>query len=87
MKKVMPFVQIIKEKMKTVGVNAMNLTLDFNELDVLEKNKEYLKNTLDVSHNFLSYFSILIYVFYYIFILFISLIILTYNMRIQLQKK
>jgi len=56
MKKVMPFVQIIKQKVKTIGVNAMNLTLDFNELDVLEKNKEYLKNTLDVSHIFLFIF-------------------------------
>ncbi|XP_071570037.1 leucine--tRNA ligase, cytoplasmic [Temnothorax nylanderi] len=46
MKRVMPFVQLVKEKMETVGLSALNLTLDFNEFDVLENNKEYLKNTL-----------------------------------------
>lgn len=49
MKRVMPFVQLVKEKMGTVGVSALNLTLDFNELEVLETNKEYLMNTLEVS--------------------------------------
>ncbi|XP_018406074.1 PREDICTED: leucine--tRNA ligase, cytoplasmic [Cyphomyrmex costatus] len=46
MKRVMPFVQLIKEKMETDGLSVLNLTLDFNEFDVLEMNKEYLKNTL-----------------------------------------
>lgn len=49
MKRVMPFVQLIKQKIETIGLSALNLTLDFNEFDVLEKNKEYLKNTLGVS--------------------------------------
>lgn len=49
MKRVMPFVQLVKEKMETVGLSALNLTLDFNEFEVLEINKEYLKNTLGVS--------------------------------------
>lgn len=49
MKRVMPFVQLMKEKMEVVGLSALNLTLDFNEFDVLESNKNYLKNTLDVS--------------------------------------
>lgn len=49
MKRVMPFVQLVKEKMETVGLNALNLTLNFNEFDVLENNKEYLRNTLGVS--------------------------------------
>lgn len=49
MKRVMPFAQVVKEKAETVGLSALNLTLDFNEFDVLESNKDYLKNTLDVS--------------------------------------
>jgi len=49
MKRVMPFVQLVKEKMETVGLSALNLTLDFDEFHVLETNKEYLKNTLGVS--------------------------------------
>ncbi|XP_012534882.1 leucine--tRNA ligase, cytoplasmic [Monomorium pharaonis] len=46
MKRVMPFVQLIKEKMEIIGVSALNLSLDFNEFDVLENNKEYLQKTL-----------------------------------------
>ncbi|EGI71121.1 PREDICTED: leucine--tRNA ligase, cytoplasmic [Acromyrmex echinatior] len=48
MKRVMPFVQLVKEKMETVGLSALNLTLDFDEFHVLETNKEYLKNTLGI---------------------------------------
>lgn len=55
MKRVMPFAQVMKEKMETIGLSALNLTLDFNEFDVLESNKDYLKNTLDVSE-FLRHF-------------------------------
>lgn len=66
----MPFVQLVKEKMETVGLSALNLTLDFNEFNVLEINKEYLKNTLGVSKHhiiFFSLLSLLLYI-YYIFI-------------------
>lgn len=49
MKRVMPFVQAVKEKVETVGLSALNLTLDFDEFDVLESNKDYLKSTLGVS--------------------------------------
>ncbi|XP_018341238.1 PREDICTED: leucine--tRNA ligase, cytoplasmic [Trachymyrmex septentrionalis] len=48
MKRVMPFVQLVKEKMETVGLSALNLTLDFDEFHVLETNKQYLKNTLGI---------------------------------------
>jgi leucyl-tRNA synthetase len=49
MKRVMPFTQATREKMNIVGVQALNLTLDFDEMDVLSKSIVYLKNTLDVS--------------------------------------
>lgn len=48
LKKVMPFVQATREKINEIGLAALNLTLDFSELGVLEENKEYLKNTLEV---------------------------------------
>ncbi|RLU26189.1 hypothetical protein DMN91_002355 [Ooceraea biroi] len=54
-RRVMPFVQFVKEQMQTVGVSALNLTLDFNEADVLEKNKEYLKTTLDLENIIVKY--------------------------------
>jgi leucyl-tRNA synthetase len=44
----MPFVQMIRNKMEVVGVDALNLSLDFNEVNVLSDNKEYLRSTLDV---------------------------------------
>lgn len=49
MKKVMPFVQATREKIESIGVKAFQLTLDFDEVDVLEKNKKYIADTLDVS--------------------------------------
>ncbi|XP_039311411.1 leucine--tRNA ligase, cytoplasmic isoform X2 [Solenopsis invicta] len=48
MKRVMPFVQFVKEKMETGGLSALNLTLDFDEFAVLENNKEYLQKTLNL---------------------------------------
>ncbi|XP_058810679.1 leucine--tRNA ligase, cytoplasmic [Phymastichus coffea] len=47
-KRTMPFVQMTREKMAIVGIGALNLTLDFNEYDVLIGSKEYLRNTLDL---------------------------------------
>ncbi|KAL7300784.1 hypothetical protein TKK_0006759 [Trichogramma kaykai] len=47
-KRVMPFVQMTKEKMEAVGIGALNLTLDFSEYDVLTGSKEYLRSTLDL---------------------------------------
>ncbi|XP_071446745.1 leucine--tRNA ligase, cytoplasmic [Hetaerina americana] len=47
-KKVMPFVQAVREKMDKVGVKALSLTLEFNEMNVLQMNRTYLTNTLDL---------------------------------------
>ncbi|XP_066593462.1 leucine--tRNA ligase, cytoplasmic [Prorops nasuta] len=48
MKRVMPFVQMMREKMELAGISALNLTLDFDEFQVLSRNSDYLKNTLDL---------------------------------------
>ncbi|XP_013388845.1 leucine--tRNA ligase, cytoplasmic isoform X1 [Lingula anatina] len=48
MKKVMPFVQLVKEGVAQKGVEAMNLTLDFDEKAVLEANLTYLVSTLEL---------------------------------------
>ncbi|KOC69270.1 Leucine--tRNA ligase, cytoplasmic [Habropoda laboriosa] len=47
-KRVMPFVQDIKEKMEVGGLSVLNLTLDFDEFKVLQDNKKYLEITLDL---------------------------------------
>ncbi|CAG7727120.1 unnamed protein product [Allacma fusca] len=48
-KKVMPFVQMIKERIDVVGAEqALMLTCQFNEVDVLEKNIEYITNSLEL---------------------------------------
>ncbi|XP_018899955.2 leucine--tRNA ligase, cytoplasmic isoform X1 [Bemisia tabaci] len=48
MKRVMPFVQDTRKKVEAVGITALNLTLDFDELNVLLLNQVYLRNTLDL---------------------------------------
>lgn len=45
----MPFAQMVKEKLIKIGDSAFNIKLDFDEKHVLEVNKSYLENTLDVS--------------------------------------
>lgn len=55
MKKVMPFAQFIKEKMEAIGISALDLTLEFNEFEILEKNKKYLKKTLELEHIAIKY--------------------------------
>ena len=48
-KKLMPFVQIVKKEVSVHGIKAFNLTLDFEEKDVLGMYNKYLVSTLDVS--------------------------------------
>ncbi|EFN76201.1 Leucyl-tRNA synthetase, cytoplasmic [Harpegnathos saltator] len=55
MKRVMPFAQMMKEKVEVAGLSVLNLTLDFNEFDVLESNKDYLKNTLGLDEITIKY--------------------------------
>lgn len=50
MKKVMPFVQMTKEKMAIKGLQALSLTMEFDEAQILKDNASYLANTLDVSY-------------------------------------
>lgn len=49
MKKVMPFVQAVRQRVESgEGKKALATTLTFNELEVLQQNYEYLKITLNV---------------------------------------
>lgn len=55
MKRVMPFVQAVKERMENIGLQALSLTLDFDEMNVLSNNKVYLESTLGLQEIFLKY--------------------------------
>jgi leucyl-tRNA synthetase len=48
MKKVMPFVAMVRERVDQLGKIAMNVTVDFDEKEILTVNFEYLRNTLDL---------------------------------------
>lgn len=48
MKKVMPFVAMVRERVDKLGKIAMAVTVDFDEKEIMEVNREYLRNTLDV---------------------------------------
>lgn len=47
-KKVMPFVAMVRERVDKLGKIAMAVTVDFDEKEILETNREYLRNTLDL---------------------------------------
>lgn len=58
-KKVMPFVQTIKERIAVVGPEqGLRTVVDFDEMDVLFKNLSYLKSTLEVRSLKLGSFSL-----------------------------
>lgn len=48
MKKVMPFAEFRRQMVANIGVEAFNLTVPFDEMQVLNDNMPYLKNSLDV---------------------------------------
>lgn len=62
MKRAMPFAQMVKEKLMKIGDSAFNVKLDFDEKCVLEVNKTYLENTLDVSTCFISYIECVLFI-------------------------
>lgn len=52
MKRVMPFAIMIRERVEAKGgrgKSAMNVTLEFDERQIMDDNHEYLKSTLGVS--------------------------------------
>lgn len=48
MKRVMPFVQMTREHVERIGLDALSVGLPFDEMAVLEDNRQYLLNTLDL---------------------------------------
>lgn len=47
-KKLMPFVQLMKESVAMLGVKALNVTMDFDEKEVMEMYMRYLVSTLEL---------------------------------------
>ncbi|XP_036901810.1 leucine--tRNA ligase, cytoplasmic isoform X2 [Sturnira hondurensis] len=50
MKKVMPFVAMVKENLEKVGPHVLDLQLEFDEQTVLMENIVYLTNSLELEH-------------------------------------
>jgi len=50
MKKVMPFVAMIKENLEKMGPRVLDLQLEFDEQAVLMENIVYLTNSLELEH-------------------------------------
>ncbi|XP_007947303.1 leucine--tRNA ligase, cytoplasmic [Orycteropus afer afer] len=50
MKKVMPFVAMIKENLEKMGPRSLDLQLEFDEQSVLMENIVYLTNSLELEH-------------------------------------
>jgi len=50
---------VLQENVIKAGLNALNLTLDFDEKYVLQENMTYLYNTLEVSMTFLSFYMLM----------------------------
>eukprot|EP00038_Savillea_parva_P023260 m.40180 g.40180 ORF g.40180 m.40180 type:complete len:1085 (-) comp5929_c0_seq1:1678-4932(-) len=48
MKKVMPFVQFVRDQVEIQGRDALSQVLPFDELEVMKTNAEYLKQTLEL---------------------------------------
>jgi len=48
MKKIMPFVQMIKEMYEKCGASALSLTSEFDESAVLKENMEYIMSSLEL---------------------------------------
>ena len=48
MKKVMPYIQMVKERFETIGVRALDLVSPFDEMKILNENAEYLAQTLQL---------------------------------------
>lgn len=44
----MPFVQGVKERINTLGIAALALTVDFDEFEIINTNLEYLRSTLEL---------------------------------------
>lgn len=48
MKKVMPFVQGVRDRINTLGIAALSLSVDFDEFGIINTNLEYLRTTLEL---------------------------------------
>ena len=44
----MPFVAMVRDRVEQLGKIAMNVTVDFDEKEIMTVNLEYLRNTLDL---------------------------------------
>ena len=48
MKKVMPYVQMVKERYDLIGERALSLTSPFDEMKILKENSDYITGTLEL---------------------------------------